>query len=120
MDNVIRVYNDADLRETTAGKEMCDFAGNLLANNYPGYRWRIEPHPHPTKPFFDIILEAGHAHCAITVKPWLFYSISSLKAHILEKGGEFLERYHLNRRSLDEAEMLNRKRGPLGIILPDI
>lgn len=120
MESAIHVYSDHDLRQTVAGQEMSDFAGQLLATTYPGYRWRIEAHPHPTKPFFDIVLEAGSAHCAITVQPWKFYSASSLKAHILEKGGEFLERYHLNRRSHDEAEMLNRKRGRFGLILPDL
>lgn len=120
MSAAIEVFDDVDFRQTVAGREMSDLAGSLLATTYPGYRWRIEPYPHPTKPFFDIILEAGHAHCAITVKPWQFYSASSLKAHILKVGGEFLERYHLNRRAHDEAEMLNRKRGPCGLILPDI
>ena len=120
MDAAITVYNDADFRQTVAGCEMSDLAGTILATTYPGYRWRIEPYPHPTKPFFDVILEAGHAHCAMTVKPWQFHSASSLKAHIIKIGGEFLERYRLNRRALDETEMLNRKRGPLGLILPEL
>ncbi len=116
---MIEVCTDEDFKATVAAREMCDLAGNALATAYPGYRWRIEPHPHPTRPFLDIILEAGDARCAIAVRTWEFYSASSLKAHIVDAGGELLERYGLNRRAMDEAEMLGRKRGPLGLVLPE-
>jgi hypothetical protein len=113
------VVSDEGKRLETAAQELADTFGTTLATTYPGYRWRIEPHPHPTKPFVDIRLEAGHAMFGATVKPWNFYSASSLKAEIIKRGGELLECFHLNRRAFDEAEFVSREKNFAGIILPD-
>jgi hypothetical protein len=101
-------------------RALSEPVGQLLASTYPGYRWRVEPHPHPTKPFVDIRLEAGHAMFGATIKPWQFYSASSYRAKIVEIGGELLERFHLNRRAFDETEFVARKKNFAGIILPDL
>lgn len=114
------VASDAEWKQLTASEELAKLFGGTLATAYPGYRWRIEPHPHPTKPFVDVRLEAGHAGYGITVKTWQFYSASALKAEILRAGGELLERFHLNRRALDEVEFLARPKAFTGLILPDL
>lgn len=54
-----------------------------------------------------------------TVKPWHFYSSSSLRAEVLKRGGELLEAFHLNRRAFDEVEFVSRTKNFAGIILPD-
>lgn len=118
---MIVVANDSDLRLVNAEQELRDVAGIPLAEVYPGYRWRIEAHPHPQWPFIDIQLEhGGHAMFGATVKPWQFYSASSLRAEVLKVGGELLECFHLNRRAFNEAEFLGRKKTFAGTILPDI
>lgn len=113
------VASDEDFSSLASAQELADTFGQVLAKTYPGYRWRIEPHPHPTKPFVDIQLEAGHAMFGATVKTWEFYSASSLKAEIILRGGELLECFHLNRRGFDEAEFVSRKKNFAGIVLPD-
>jgi hypothetical protein len=55
------VATDADFKQTLEAKELGDFVGHTLATTYPGYRWRVEPHPHPTKPFVDVRCE--HTAC---------------------------------------------------------
>jgi hypothetical protein len=119
-ETTIQVANDADWKKLTAAEELASLFGTELATTYPGYRWRVEPHPHPLWPFVDVRLEAGHAGYGITVKPWQFYSSSSLKAEIRRVGGELLERFHLNRRALDEVEFISRPKAFTGLILPDL
>lgn len=112
------VTNDASL--AVADEELAQFFGTTLATTYPGYRWRIEPHAHPTSPFVDVRLEhGGNAMFGATIKPREFYSASSLKREIVRRGGELLECFHLNRRAFDEVEFLSREKNFAGIIVPD-
>lgn len=118
--NIIQVYNDQDYRETIAAKEIADTVGPLLATTYPGYRWRVEPYPHPTKPFVRVRLESANARYGFTVRLWEFYSASSVRAEILREGGEALERFKLNRRAFDEAELRAAKRNAAGVLIPEL
>lgn len=117
-----------------AKQEMADFAGRTLASAYPGYRWRVEPHPHPTRPFLDIRVEetasvalldapggakrVKYAPVGYTVKLWKHYSASSLKAEILKGGGSVLELFELSRRACDLAQVADRRKaGCAGMIV---
>lgn len=118
----IVVANDTDFRQLVADRELADYVGLTLITAYPGYRWRVEPHAHPTKPFVDVRCEhaASRENYGFTLQPWRFYSASAWKAAILKAGGEILERFHLNRRALDPVEFLTAPRTFTGLMRPDL
>lgn len=118
---MILVASDADLKADEAAQELRNTIGTLLATTYPGYRWRVEANPHPTRPFVDVRCEhAGHPMAGFTVQPWRHYSSSSMRAYVLTQAGELLERFHLNRRGFDAAEFLARPKTFAGIVLPEL
>lgn len=137
MSDII-VATDADARMTVSAKEIAETIGPILALTYPGYRWRVEPHPHPTKPFVAIRLEHAtacevrvdkygevrrrHAPLAQIIKTWQFYSASSLKAEVIRCGGELLEAFKMNRRAFDPAEFLTLPRDRVSglLVLPTL
>jgi hypothetical protein len=114
------ICSDVDFRATIAAKELGDYVGHTLASAYPGYRWRVEPHPHPQKPFVDIRCEHTNAAYGYTLQAWRYVSATAWKAAIIKAGGEILERNDLNRRSLDVAEFKNHKRDFTGLWTPDL
>lgn len=120
LHSTIVVANDDDLQITLHGKEMADWFGNLLATKYPGYRWRIEPHPHPTHPFVDIRCEAGAGALGFTVCPKNHFSYTELKHYTIMQAGEHLERLELNRRRMDEVEFIGRAKTFAGLFLPHL
>ncbi len=118
MSDII-IATDDDVRLTSAAQSLADVPGQILAQVYPGYRWRVTPYPHPTRPFFDIQLEAGATAFGATIKPWEHPTASMLRKEIITRGGELLEAFHLNRRAFDEAEFIGRKKNFAGIVVPD-
>lgn len=114
----IVVSTDADFRDYMGAREMADFYGRILAAEYPGYRWYVEPHPHPTHPFVDIRLEGGGGPLGFTICPKKHFSYTELRKFTIMQGGECLERHLLNRRRLDEAEFLSRPKTFAGLFLP--
>jgi hypothetical protein len=49
----------------------------------------------------------------MTLQPWRYYSASAWKAAIIKAGGEILERFHLNRRALDETGRVHEPQAQL-------
>lgn len=119
MVNDLTIYTDNDVQLHASAEELAAVAGVPLAETYPGYRWRVTPHPHPSKPFIDIQLEhGGNAMVGATIKPYEYPSASMLKKAILKIGGELLEMFMLNRRAFNEEEFVARKKNFAGVIVP--
>jgi hypothetical protein len=114
------VVSDSDWKAHGAKQEMADFYGRLLAETYPGYRWRVEPHPHPTHPFVDIRVEAGGGALGFTVCPRNHFSYTDIRNYVIMQAGETLERHLLNRRRFNEREFLERPKTFGGFVLPHL
>lgn len=115
----IIVISDDIRKQETAAQELAEMVGPILATTYPGYRWRVEAYPHPTRPFVDIRLEHG-GNCMVgqTIKPAEFPTASMFKKQVLKLGGELLEMFLLNRVAFNETEFVSRKKNFAGIIVP--
>ena len=127
--NELLTVPDDDYRGLPAEAEMQDYVGAILAATYPGYRWRVEAFPHPTRPFFDFrpeeiaavqvteqkvgdarVQRISDAQLGYTVKPWLFATTSALKAEIIRGGGTLLEVFDLSRERFEPEHWLSQKR----------
>lgn len=102
MERVIQVIDDHDFRDEMRAKEISDATGLVLAQTYPGYRWRVEPQPRHG--IVTIRCEMSDASYGYVLKLRNWYSASQWKADVLSAAGEILERTNLNRRAFDESE----------------
>jgi hypothetical protein len=121
--SAIQVYDDTDFKRTIEAVEMADRVGRILAAAYPGYRWHVEPHPHPVRPFVDFEPEIGLmptrlGHVGGTVVLSDFYSSSSLEKKIRDLAGQMLEMGACNRRAFNETEFVGRAKNAYGLIVP--
>lgn len=116
----IVVVSDADWTNEVRKKAVADYVGPLLANEYPGYRWRVEPDIH--NGIVNIRCEHASGIYGYTLKPHLYYSETQWRAAVIKAGGEILERFHLSRKGLSESNyqdaMANRDFA--GLIHPDM
>jgi hypothetical protein len=117
MSDII-VATDHDFRHEIAAKEVSDYIGPLLANTYPGYRWRVEPDA--KNGIVDIRCEHTNCKFGYTLIPSRYFSETQWRAAIIKAGGEILERFNMSRRGFDAVDFLTRERDFAGLIHPDM
>jgi hypothetical protein len=108
----IAVVSDTEFRNEMRAKEISDSIGPVLAQTYPGYRWRVEPNA--KNGIVDIRCEMTDCRYGFRLKLANWFSATQWRALVIKAGGEILERSQLNRRSFNEPEFLQRPRNFAG------
>jgi hypothetical protein len=97
----IQVVSDEEFRDELRAKELSDSVGLTLAQTYPGYRWRVEPHPR--QGIVNIRCEMTDASYGYVLKLRNWYSATQWRESVIRAGGEILERFSMSRRGFDES-----------------
>ena len=99
-------------------KEISDTVGPLLAQTYPGYRWRVEPNA--KNGIVDIRCEMTDCRYGFRLKLSNWYSATQWRLLVLNAAGEILERSRMSRRGFDEAAFRQLPRDFAGRIAVEV
>ena len=114
----ITVVSDTEFRDEMRAKEISDSIGPILAQTYPGYRWRVEPKP--KNGIVDIRCEMTDCRYGFRLKLSNWFSATQWRLLVIKAGGEILERSQLSRRVFNETDFLQRPRTFAGHIQVDL
>lgn len=118
------VTSDPEWSAERHSKALCDYFGETLAREYPGYRWRVEAKPKAG--IVDIRCEHAQGTAADGKRGGSYGYTFNLRRHglpersaVVMAGGEILERFKLSRRAFSEEQFRSLPRW-LGQLLPDL
>ena len=118
MTDTICVVSDVDFRSDMHMHSIAETVGPILAQTYPGYRWRVEPNV--AGGIVDVRCEMTDARYGFTLIPEHYFSETQWRAAIIKAGGEILERAAMSRRKFNEVDWLTRPRDFAGRIVMDV